>query len=158
VIGVRAADPKPAPRTEVIFSEPEKFSDAADGQRGSEYGRDAILDELRQHIVRKANSYVAEGQHLTVTITEVDLAGEVEPWRSPQAHDVRIIKDIYSPRIDLSYKLVDAKGAVVKEGKRELRDLTYTMNLHTTDRSDRRLYEKELLDNWLRTEFAPAKK
>jgi hypothetical protein len=158
IVGVHAANEKPAPRAEVIFSNPEKFTDAANSDRGSDFGREGNLQELRDHLLRRANSYVPQGQKLEITITDVDLAGEIEPWRSPQAHDVRIIKDIYSPRIDLSYRLIDsATGAVVKEGVSKLRDLTFTMNLHL-NRSDARLYEKELLDDWLRTEFGRVKK
>jgi hypothetical protein len=158
IMGVQAADPKPAPRIEVSFLNPEDFTDAADGQRGSDYGRDANLAELKAHLERKANSYIPAGQKLEVTITDVDLAGEIEPWRSPQAHDIRIIKDIYSPRIDLSYKLVDtATGAAIKEGTNKLRDLTFNMNIHI-NRNDPRLYEKALLDDWLRNEFGRVKK
>lgn len=158
IIGVQAAGEKPASRIEVNFSDPEEFTDAANGQRGSDYGRDANLADLKSHLERRANDYVPAGQKLEVTITDVDLAGEIEPWRSPQAHDIRIIKDIYSPRIDLSYKLIDtATGAVVKEGTNKLRDLTFNMNIHI-NRSDPRLYEKALLDDWLRKEFGRIKK
>jgi hypothetical protein len=151
--GVHAADPKSPPRAEVTFSDPDKFTDAADGQRGSDYGREGNLAELKDYIVRRANSQIPEGQKLLVTITDVDLAGEIEPWRSPQFQDVRIVKDIYAPRIDLSFKLLDASGAVVKEGTRQLRDMTFTMNIYP-NRNDPRVYEKGLLDNWIRSEFA----
>jgi hypothetical protein len=158
ILSVHAASDKAAPRAEVTFSDPDKFTDAANSQRGSDFGRDGNLQDLREHVLRKANSYVPEGQKLEVTITDVDLAGEIEPWRSPQAHDVRIIKDIYTPRIDLSYRLIDsATGAVVKEGTSKLRDLNFTMNLHA-NRQDPRVYEKALLDDWLRREFGRVKK
>ena len=157
VVGVRAADAKVAPRAAVTFVDPDKFTDAADGYRGSDYGRDANLSELKTHIERKANSYVPEGQRLEVTITDVDLAGEIEPWRSPQMQDVRIVKEIYTPRIDLSFKLLDASGAVVKEGKRQLRDMNYMMNINP-NRNDSRVYEKALLDDWFRSEFTRVKK
>ena len=154
----QAANEKAAPRAEVTYSNPEKFTDAADSQRGSDFGRDANLDELREHVLRRANAHVPVGQKLEVTITDIDFAGEIEPWRSPQAHDVRIIKDIYSPRIDLTYRLIDvATGAVVKEGESRLRDLTFTMNIHA-NRNDHRVYEKALLDDWLRKEFGRVKK
>jgi hypothetical protein len=160
IMGVQAADKKEKaePRIDVTFSNPEEFTDAADGQRGSDYGREANLAELKAHLMQKANAYVPVGQKLEVAVTDVDLAGEIEPWRSPHAHDVRIIKDIYSPRIDLTYKLIDtATGAVVKEGTSKLRDLTFNMNIHI-NRSDPRLYEKALLDDWLRNEFGRVKK
>lgn len=156
VAALGAADPKPV-RTEVIFDHPENFTDAADGQRGSDFGREANLNELRDHLIRRADRFVPEGDKLTVTITDVDLAGEVEPWRTPSHQDIRIIKDIYPPRIQLSFKLTNASGAVVKEGTRKLQDLTFNMNIYP-NRNDERVYEKGLLDDWVRQEFGSLKK
>ncbi|ACB74113.1 DUF3016 domain-containing protein [Opitutus terrae] len=153
-----AADPKTPSRVEVTFTDPEKFTDAADAQRGSDFGREANLQELRQYIERRATRFVPEGQKLSVTITDVDLAGEVEPWRTPRMSDARFVKDIYPPRIELSFRLTDASGAVIKEGTRKLSDLTFMMNLHAVNRDDPRIYEKDLLDRWISSEFRPNKK
>lgn len=158
VAGAGAAESKAPSRVEVIFDHPEKFADAADGQRGSEFGRDSNLELLRKHLQERATGYLAEDQRLTVTVTDVDLAGEVEPWRTPQFSDVRIVKDIYAPRIALAFRLTDGTGAVVKEGTRNLSDLSFMMNVHGADRSDSRIYEKDLLDTWLRREFGSKKK
>ena len=151
-----AAGPKTPPRAEVIFSHPDKFTDAADGPRGSDIGRDSNLEQLKDYLVDRANVYIPEGQKLEVTITDVDLAGEVEPWRGPRFQDTRIVKDIYSPRIDLSFKLTDASGAVLKQGTRQLRDLTFNMKIYT-NRNDSRVYEKGLIDDWMRNEFRARK-
>ena len=151
-----AADQKPS-RVEVTFVNPDKFTDAADAQRGSDWGRDSNLDILKNYIVERASRYVAEGQKLSVTITDVDLAGEIEPWRSSSLRDARIMKDIYPPRIDLSYKLTDATGAVIKEGSQHLTDLSYLMNVYP-NRSDPRVYDKGLLDDWIRRDIATKKK
>jgi hypothetical protein len=156
ILGLQAA-PKAPPRAEVTFSEPDKFSDAADDQRGSDFGREANLSELKSYIEDRANVYVPEGQKLQVTITDVDLAGEIEPWRSSSLRDARIVKDIYPPRIQLNFKLTDATGAVVKEGTRNLTDLAFLMNIYP-NRSEQRVYEKALLDNWLRSDFGGKKK
>lgn len=158
VAGVRAADPKAPSRTEVNFVDPDKFADAADDQRGSDFGRDANLQQLREHIQRRADLAIPADQRLTVTITDVDLAGEIEPWRTPQMSNVRLVKDIYPPRITLDFRLTDASGAVIKEGNRRLTDLTFLMNLHGPDRSDPRIYEKELLTTWIQSEFGRSKK
>lgn len=152
-----ASDPKPVSRAEVTFVKPEEFTDAADAERGSDWGRDGNLQELKEFIQERANRLVSEGQKLTVSITDVDLAGEIEPWRSSQMRDARIVKEIYPPRIDLSFKLTDASGAVVKEGTRHLTNLTFMMNLYP-NRSDPRVYEKGLLDDWMRNEFGGKKK
>ena len=144
-------------RVEVNFSDPEKFTDAADGPRGSDRGREGNLDTLKQHLIERASRALPEGQRLAVTITDVDLAGEVEPWRTGAAQDIRLIKDIYSPRISLDYRVTDASGAVVKEGSARLSDLSFNMKLHA-NRSDPRVYEKDLIDDWVRAELGKSKK
>ncbi len=148
---------KAEPRVTVTFSEPEKFTDAADGQRGSQVRREDNLADIEDYIVERAGRYLEEGQRLNVTVTDVDLAGEVEPWRTHGAHDLRIVKDIYPPRIDLSYQLLDANGAVVKEGERKLKDMMFNWKI-TINHSDPRVHEKGLIDDWLRNEFRRGKK
>lgn len=157
VTALSAAPDEKLSRVEVTFGDVEKFTDAADGQRGSDFRREENLDEIKDYIVRRASSYVPEGQKLSVTITDVDLAGEVEPWRTGRAQDVRIVKDIYIPRIDLEFRLTDASGAVIKEGKRTLKDLAFNMKLRINN-SDPRIYEKGLIDDWLRSEFKANKR
>ncbi len=154
---IRAADDaKPAPRAEVIFSHPEKFTDVKDDAIGTEKGRDATLGLIREYLVQQAAYYVPEGEKLTITVTDVDLAGDFEPWRGPNFQDVRIVKDIYPPRIDLAFKLSDAGGKALKEGKRELRNLAFTMDI-SINRDDPLHFEKTLLDDWLRRDFKRVK-
>lgn len=149
-----AFDPvKGPPRTDVVFFEAEKFTDVRDSlSGGSERARDATLGELRTYLVSQASRLLAPGQQLRITIIDVDLAGEFEPWRGPQWSDVRVVKDIYPPDIKLAFQLTDADGHVLKQGDRDLKDLGFMMKL-TIDRNDPRRYEKALLDDWLREEF-----
>lgn len=148
---------KPLPRTEVVFFEPEKFSDIRDSAFGAwDAAKSEVLTELRTYIIKEANRYLAQGQVLTVKITDVDLAGEFEPWRGAQWTDVRVVKDIYPPRIKLAFKLVGADGQVIKEGDRALSDLAFNLRL-TLDRQDPRRYEKELINDWLQQDFRGLK-
>lgn len=148
--------PKTDPRAEVIFFEREKFTDVKDGFLETPAGRDAILAQIRDYIVSQAKWYVAEGQKLTVTINDVDLAGDFEPGRNPRMDDVRIIRDIYPPRISLAFKLTDADGNEIKHGTRELTDLMFMSKL-TMNPNDPLRYEKNLLDDWLRADFTRVK-
>ena len=153
---LRASDtPKPATSIEVVFVEPEKFTDAKTEAYDSDRGRDQILAELKAHIERLAGRYVTEGQHLTVSITDIDLAGDFEPWQGPHFDNIRILKDIYSPSMKLEFTLTGADGKVVSEGKRSLRDAGYLMHL-VLPSSDGLRYDKELLGDWLRREFRRA--
>jgi hypothetical protein len=159
VIGpVFASEPtaKTEARTEVIFLHPEKFSDVRDASMGSDKGRDGILEQLKNYIVQRTKTYVPAGQQLIITVTDVDLAGDFEPWRGPEMTDVRVVKDIYPPKIDLEYTLTGPGGKVVKTGKRQLRDLAFQMKI-SINRDDPLRYEKSLLDDWLRSDFPRVK-
>lgn len=92
-------------------------------------------------------SYRAE-----VVITDVDMAGEFEPWRRSGFDDVRIVKDLYPPRINLSFRVVNAAGETVLNGDRKLRDLNFMYAARPLN-SDPLRHEKELLAKWIRKEF-----
>ncbi len=139
-------------RAEVHFFEPEKFTDVRDSYMG-DASRTTYLDQIRDHILDKAKLYIPAGQHLAVTFNDIDMAGDFEPWRGPRWDDVRIVKDIYPPTIKLVFRVTDADGNIVKEGKRELRDLAFMMKISMTFRDDSVRHEKALLDDWLRSEF-----
>ena len=92
---------------------------------------------------------------LEVTFTNVQRAGTYEPWRGPRFDDVRVIKDIYPPRIDLTFTLTDASGTVIKEGTRELLDQSFLQRGRLNE-TDPLRFEKRMLDDWLRSEFPDA--
>jgi hypothetical protein len=155
---LRADDTTPAPRVDVVYVNPEKFTDVSDSYYFRDQGRDEHLSDLKGHIEKRANKYIPAGQHLALHITDVKLAGSFEPWRGPNFDDIRIVKDIYPPRINLEFKLTDANGKVLKEGKRNLTDINFlsTINMYFPD--DTLRYEKQLLDDWFRNEFGSVNK
>jgi hypothetical protein len=143
-------------RVEVIFDHPEKFTDVKGDSMDSPKGRDIKLDQIRDFLVQRGAELFPGGQKLTITFTDIDLAGEYEPWRGGQWSDVRIIKDIYPPRFVFSYKLTDAAGKVLKEDKVDLRDLTFMMRV-TISRDEPLRFEKDILGDWVRS-IVPRKK
>lgn len=166
LVGILAASPllalqppgaRTVARAEVVFFEPEKFTDVRDSQMG-DYKRTTYLDQIRDHLLEQAKYFVPEGHKLTVTVSDIDMAGDFEPWRGPRFDDIRIVKDIYPPTVKLSFRLTDADGKVVKEGKRELRDLAFMMKITMGFRDDSVRHEKALLDDWLRADFPRVRK
>jgi hypothetical protein len=132
-----------AERVSVVFVDPQRFADVKDAAMASERGTRAILDERA----------LPAGLVLEVRVTDVDLAGEFEPWRGPQFERVRFMREIHWPRIDLEFTLKDAEGRLVREGKRSLSDPNYlARSLRVSD--DRLRYEKDV-GKWLRRELAP---
>jgi hypothetical protein len=138
-----------AARTEVVFDHPENFTDAQDGGFATDKGRDYILSQLRGFLVDRADRLLPAGYSLKMTFTDVDLAGEFEPWRGPQWYDVRIIKDIYPPSFKFTYVVTGPSGAVVKQGKADIRDLDFQMRLADPTNDDPLRYEKDMLGDWV---------
>ncbi len=148
---VPAADKAGKPsKVTVTFHESDKFTDARSTMGGStdQY----YLDELGSHLQKIAAKYVAPGEKLEVTFTDVDLAGDFEPGRADM-QSVRIVKDIYLPRLTLNFRLIDADGKVLKEGERKLTDMNFLSNISIIDRNQPLFYDKPLLKNWVEKEF-----
>lgn len=147
-------------RVDVQFDHPENFTDLKDAYMPSDKGQQAYMEMFRDYIQERAARRLPEGQKLTITFTDIDMAGDFEPWRGPSAQDVRIVKSIYVPRLKFNYRITDAGGGVVKDGSANLTDLSFQQNLsNAIDTSDPLRYEKRLLDDWMRSELpAPSKK
>jgi hypothetical protein len=147
-------------RTKVVFDHPEKFTDVRDAYVPSDSGRDAILSRLRNYLADKADMLLPEGYGLTVTFSDIDLAGDFEPWRGAQWTDVRIIKPIYPPRLVFTYSVTDPSGRVVKKGSENILDMTFQMRLLTPydTSNDTLAYEKDILNDWARATLSGLKR
>ncbi len=110
---------------------------------------------LSEHLRKRADLLLPPGDQLQVTINDIKLAGDYEPWRGPNFQDIRIMKDLYPPRIDLHYRLLAADGSVIREGSNKLRDMAYLQRTVPFNNDELR-YDKRLLDDWLNREFVRA--
>jgi len=148
-----SAVPAPSDRVQISWAPEQQLSEVKDNQfhRGWLRPKDweqSLGDYLRQ----RADATLPPGQKLDVTIDDIKLAGDFEPWHGPAAEDIRFMKDIYPPRIDLHYRLLDANGSVLREGHSKLRDLSYLQRV-VPNSTDPLRYDKRLLSEWLRKEF-----
>lgn len=114
------------------------------------------MEQLRTYVQERAAMRLAPGQKLQVKFTNIDLAGDFEPWRGPQMSDVRIVKEIYPPRATIEFKLLNADGSVAAQGERKLQNLGFLMST-PFPRDDSLRWDKEMLNDWLAQEF-PRKK
>ncbi len=147
---------RPGGSARVTFLEPAKFTDVRLSGSTEERSREVVLEQLQKHLAGLARRALPAGQTLEVEFSDIDLAGQFEPWRGPQLSDVRFVREIYPPRLVFKYKLVDAAGATLAEGSEKLTDLAFTYQMRNLDR-DETHYEKTLLGDWFHRRF-PAKK
>lgn len=138
---------------EVDFVDSKEFTDFSDSDRVVASTQKAYIGELTKFMEERLGNMIAPGHSLQVVITDVDMAGEFEPWRRGGYDDVRVVKDLYPPRIDLSFRIVDENGNTIREGDRKLRDLGFMHAARRTFDTDPLRHEKELLGSWIRKEF-----
>ena len=137
----------------VAFQEPERFVDVGFAESDPPRVRAGILEELRRHLARDAAERIPAGTRLEVAITEVDMAGAYR--QGPGGGQMRVIHDNTPPRIDLAFILRAADGAVLREGKRQLRTAQFMFGSPPSSAPLR--HERELLLDWLDKEFPRAR-
>ena len=136
---------------QVQYVHAETFADVGNHRFSDERIRAGYLEELGKHLSGRAAVLLAAGERLSVSITELDMAGEFEAWRPPSG-EARIVKDIYPPRIDLTFRLAAGDGKLIKEGARKLRDPAFLVGANRYP-GDALRYEKTLIDRWLEQEL-----
>lgn len=136
---------------DVTFVHPEHYSDAA-LRSGRAEASAALLDDIRRHLERLGARYLEPAQVLKVDVLDIDLAGRFEPWR-PLSSDVRVMRAVDWPRIDVRYTLEEG-GRILVHAQESIADLNYQMRPAARLSSDPLRYEKAMLDDWFRTRFA----
>ncbi|MFT8231092.1 DUF3016 domain-containing protein [Pseudomonas guariconensis] len=145
----------PTAQVDVHFDHPEQFRDASLDSHGYERGADAyVIKTLTEHLHRLGQRYLQPGQQLRIDVRDIDLAGRFEPWHS-RAYDVRFMREMTWPSIDLSYTLVQP-GQPEKHAQERVSDKMYLSRPSRQASSSDRLYaEKAMLTDWFRQRFAP---
>lgn len=137
----------------VAWTDPAQFSEIRFSGNRWEAERGDWVVQLARYLRQRAAARLAPGQSLDVTLTDIRRAGNYEAWHGPRANDVRIVRDLYPPRITLRFALHGADGAVLAQGERRLADPGFLQGAARLDDSDPLRFEKRLIDDWLRREF-----
>lgn len=140
-------------RVSVTYVNPDKFAENRMFGMQDRFNRIDYLTELKGYLIKRGEKILPPGQRLHVNITDIRLAGAYEPGRGPQSDHIRMMRDVYPPRIDLDFQLTDQDGKVLREGKRVLRGLNYLqdgLNAPGARSGESLYYDKALLERWLR--------
>ncbi len=132
----------------VHFDQPERYSDV-----GPRHDADAVQQSLASHLQALGSQQLPAGQTLTLTITDIDLAGEIRP-SARRLHGVRVLGGSADwPRISLRYSLADGTR-VLTEGSDTLADMAYLMRSTSQRQHNSRLpYEQRMLGDWFTKRF-----
>jgi len=148
-VGLLAAVAAAQADVQVNFVHPDKFSDIRDNNG---FRNEQALTELKAYMAKAATQLLPE-RDIRFDVTDVNLAGEVEPWHHGQW--LRVMRATTPPSMTLRYE-VREDDKVVQQGEATLRDITYqdrgTLPFFS---SDPLRYEKGMLDRWMKGEFSP---
>jgi hypothetical protein len=141
-----------APGTvEFRSADPEAFRDLRTQPAGDVAGTANLHHDLRMYTIRAAQRHIPRDSHLTITLLDVDMAGDFWPTGGFRG-ERRVVRLGDEPRIDLDFRLTAADGTVVREGRRELTNKNYRLHPAPGQRGAL-AYEKGLILHWLRQEF-----
>ena len=132
----------------LVWQEPDKYTDI----RASTDTRDAFEQRVTKElgdVFASLAKKLPDGVTWNVTVTDVDLAGEVRPMMYRGTSDIRIVKDFYWPRMAFSYVMTDAKGQLIGQGKEDLKDMSFMFGHMASGRTGFQ-YEERMLRDWFK--------
>ena len=146
--GAYAADVK------VQWLDAEKFSDIRPANESRKMYRERVLkkfDEFFHELAAK----LPEGYSWELTVTDIDLAGEVDYFIGGAGNALRVVKDIYSPAIKFNHVLRDKYGEEIVSAEESLRDMGFLQSLRSVTANDELHYEQQMLQDWFEKELQP---
>lgn len=135
----------------VAWVNPEKYRDVDTANFNRVKYQQQVMDDLEKYLHKELSNYLLDDQTISIKVHDLDLAGDIRPIIG-KGHDIRIVKSIYPPMIDIQYSLADSKGKVVKTHRKKYRDMGFNVSSISLNR-DSLGYEKAMLKKLLRREF-----
>lgn len=137
----------------VNWSNPSEYKDVEASSGSQAEFQTKTFAELEATIQKLASS-LPDAQQLEMTITDLDLAGEVKLSGARTQHqDVRVVRDMYPAKIKFHYRLLDAGGNVIKEGNEKLQSRSMSASLRTGSGEPLEM-EKRMLIDWFKRSIA----
>lgn len=137
----------------ITWQDPDSFRDVkASGPDQSRFKKQTF-DVLTRSLAKEAQTVLKPGQTLSLVVTDLDLAGDVRPSFGKAISDIRLVKEIYTPKISFRYKVSD-EGRTVLSGEERLSDISFMRKIR--GRKDKPYaYESRLLVDWMRNTVKP---
>jgi len=138
-----------AGESEVIWENTDKYTDVRAGNEHRKNFRNGVFDKFEKHFATLSKK-LPDGQLLKINVTNVDLAGDV---RFDTMDRIRVIRDIYIPRMKFSYQLLNADKSVIDSAEVDLKDMTFMVSTPSRYKNKSLGYEKHMLDEWFKDTF-----
>lgn len=138
-----------AGESEVTWTNPDKYTDIRAGNEHRAKFKARIFNHFEKHF-SKLSEKLPDGQVLKVNVTNVDLAGDV---RFDTMDRIRVIRDLYIPRMKFTYELVNSNKSIVDSGEVDLKDMGFMQQSANIGHHQAIYYEKKMLNKWFKNTF-----
>ena len=138
-----------AGESEVTWTNTDKYTDIRAGNENRARFKTRIFSHFEEHF-SKLSEKLPEGQVLKVNVTNVDLAGDV---RFDTMDRIRVVRDIYIPRMKFTYEVVNADKSIADSGDADLKAMGFMQQASTVGHHKAIYYEKKMLDKWFKNTF-----
>lgn len=137
-----------AGEAKLTWHEPDQYTDIREGFESRDSFREKLFSDFESIFADLAKG-LPDGTLLEVTVTDLDLAGEVSLRHHFAWRDIRVLKDIYFPRMSFHYILRDRDQRVLQSGSEDLKDLGFLSSWGRFGMT-RFSFEERMLRNWFR--------
>lgn len=145
---------------ELEWADPSTYTDIAPGI-GTRAAKLTSVQHAFADAFAQSAAALPEGYLFKARITDVDLAGQVNPPQAmdPNLMNTRVLTQNYFPAIILSYTLTDAGGKVLASGEDILiTDMDYLSRTTSANASTPYYYEDRMIRSWFGRSIVPAVK
>jgi hypothetical protein len=136
-----------AGEAKVTWQAPEKYSDIRPGNDTRDAFQARVFKELEVVFTDLAKQ-LPDAYQLEITVTDLDLAGDVNGMYGDRFRDIRVIKELYWPRMSLSYALKNPDNALIASGKDDIKDMNFMSRISIPSGNTNFIYEETMLRDW----------
>lgn len=139
---------------EVTWQKVEDYRDIRAVNESQSRFETKVTETLTAHWNELAAQLPADHK-LLITVTDLDLAGRVEPAFGTSLNYVRVLDRIDYPMIEFTFSYQDAAGNELKAGSERLRDMGQLERRRVALAAGRDplYHEKQLIDGWFKATF-----
>ncbi len=117
----------PAQDLNFSFDDVNKFEDFTLHENESASDAEIIFGrELKLYWERRLSKLLPEGWSLDLHFTDIDMAGQMQPMRTPTQEWTRVYTDYFPPRLMFDYKILNKAGDEIDSGHAKLLDKNHS--------------------------------
>lgn len=144
-----------AGEAKVTWREPDQYTDIREGTELRDNFRAKLFQDF-ESIFTDLAKQLPDGYLFEVTVTDLDLAGEVNGMHTAAWENIRIVKAIYWPRMSINYTLKNSARETLATGQEDIKDLDFLSSAASFGMT-RFGYEERMLRHWFKKQQRDGK-